>query len=76
LREERVEYGMLYFELKSSDVETNWSAILQIAGAGLMMRDAIAYLDNPEVEIQPQEEGVPLRPKSIQLVMAASRGAD
>lgn len=42
LKEERVEYGILYFEIKGSDVETNWSAMLQIAEAGETMRDAIA----------------------------------
>jgi len=35
LREERVEYGILDFESKSSWLEAGWSAMLQMAGAGL-----------------------------------------
>lgn len=42
LIEERVEYDILFIELKGSDEETDWSAMLQTAGWGWTIRDAIA----------------------------------
>lgn len=34
LRKEKGEYGIFNLELKTSDVETDWSPMLQIAGHG------------------------------------------